>query len=310
MVDVSIGWRPDIVIHHFPCDDGFGAAWICNKRWPDGIEYRGTNYGQEPPIHDIDDKRVLIVDFSFPSGILMDMSEVAHSVVILDHHKTAKAMLEPIPALYSPSQIEVTDLMKCGYGNLFAHFDMNRSGAGLTWEFCFPGREAPDMVRMIEDRDLWRFSFEWTREFSTYLRSYKMTFADWDAINEDLSAHPGRIREEARAIQRFFDRKVAEICETAVWVNIDGQQVPFVFAPPVFASDCANHLLQLYFRAPFAAAGNCVGTSLTVSLRGEDARVDVEEIARKFGGGGHRNAAGFRIPDAMDVVDLLGGERS
>jgi uncharacterized protein len=36
--------------------------------------------------------------------------------------------------------------------------------------------------------------------------------------------------------------------------------------------------------------------SRTWSLRSEDSRQDVSEVASTFGGGGHRNAAGFRVP--------------
>ena len=40
--------RPDICIYHFPCADGFTAAWAIRTRWPD-IEFVPGVYGQEPP---------------------------------------------------------------------------------------------------------------------------------------------------------------------------------------------------------------------------------------------------------------------
>lgn len=37
-------WKPDVCIYHFPCDDGFAAAWVVNRKWPD-VKLAPTNYG-------------------------------------------------------------------------------------------------------------------------------------------------------------------------------------------------------------------------------------------------------------------------
>ena len=47
-------------------------------------------------------------------------------------------------------------------------------------------------------------------------------------------------------------------------------------------------------------AGACLVRShdgVTYSLRSMDDRMDVSEIAKDNGGGGHRNAAGFRVKE-------------
>jgi nanoRNase/pAp phosphatase (c-di-AMP/oligoRNAs hydrolase) len=50
--------------------------------------------------------------------------------------------------------------------------------------------------------------------------------------------------------------------------------------------------------AAFAAAIVRSEDSISYSLRSRDDREDVSAMAKKFGGGGHRNAAGFRVPRA------------
>ena len=46
-----------------------------------------------------------------------------------------------------------------------------------------------------------------------------------------------------------------------------------------------------------------------VSLRATDARIDVSQIARKFGGGGHRQAAGFTTDiELHEIIEQLRGE--
>lgn len=102
-------WQPDMVIYHDNCADGFGAAWACWMRWGDACEYVPANYGQVPP--DVTGKNILIVDFSYKRPELETMANAAASIVILDHHKTAQAELEPFafressPGAISPDDV-------------------------------------------------------------------------------------------------------------------------------------------------------------------------------------------------------------
>jgi len=85
-------WKPDICIYHGNCDDGFGAAWAIWKRWPD-IEFVPGVYGK--PLPDVAGKNVLFVDFSAKRPEIEAMAKVAKTILIIDHHKTAEADLEP-----------------------------------------------------------------------------------------------------------------------------------------------------------------------------------------------------------------------
>lgn len=293
-------WEPDICIYHFPCDDGFASAWVARRKWPD-VALAGTNYGLPFPEVDIVGKNVLIADFSFKPDTLRELGEKAKSIVILDHHKTAKADLADFqsPRSSLPFTYENANAY-FGNGivrNVVACFDMAFSGAMLTWDFCFPGERAPAMLRYIEDRDLWRFTYKETRAFSLYLRSFPYDFSAWDRVHERIVADPTGVLGEAVAIERFYDAKLAEMLPTATLKNIGKwKDVPVAHAPYAFASDLAHELLKAYPAAPFAAVVVDAFGGRTYSLRSEDSREDVSEVAKTFGGGGHRNAAGFRVP--------------
>lgn len=41
---------------------------------------------------------------------------------------------------------------------------------------------------------------------------------------------------------------------------------------------------------------------MSYSLRSREGGVDVSEIAKQFGGGGHKHAAGFRLPEFRAVI--------
>lgn len=297
-------WKPDICIYHFPCDDGFGSAWAVWRKWGDGVDYRPSNYGQPVPDAKIDGKHILIADFSFKPDVLRAMGQRAASVVILDHHKSAAEDLDGFAVNMIGARFDAVERSLAKVSgpdtNIIVSFDMKRSGAMMTWQFCFPNDKPPQLVRHLQDRDLWKNELEQTRCLSLYLRSHDFNFEVWNDIAnalDDIGGTRGNVLAEAHAIERFYDRKLAEMLPTAVLRTIGKwEYIPVANAPWAFASDLGHELLKVYPHAPFAAVYYDNFGGRTYSLRSENARQDVSEVARTFGGGGHHNAAGFRVP--------------
>lgn len=297
-------WTPDICIYHFPCDDGFGAAWAVHQKWGEAIDYRPSNYGQPVPDDGIDGKNVLVADFSFKPNVLRAMGKRARSIVILDHHKSAAEDLADFPVNMVGARFDAIErtLNKVSGDdtNIVIDFDMDRSGAMMTWQFCFPEQKPPQLVRHLQDRDLWKMEMEQTRCLSLLLRSYPFDFEVWSDIAralDDIGGDRGLVLAEAHAIERFYDQKLAEMLPTVTLKTIgQWEGVPVAHAPYAFASDLAHEMLKAHPDAPFAAVVVNAYGARTYSLRSEDGRQDVSEVARTFGGGGHRNAAGFRVP--------------
>jgi oligoribonuclease NrnB/cAMP/cGMP phosphodiesterase (DHH superfamily) len=295
-------WKPDVCLHHFPCDDGFAAAWIVHRKWPE-VTLAGVNYGLPFPDIDIDGKNILIADFSYRPDVLVELAARAKSIVILDHHKTAAADLKGVRQVVGGNYENIErsfGQVPASGTNLLAEFNMALSGASLAWQFCYPGEKMPQLIRHIEDRDLWLMKLEHTRCLSLLLQSYPYDLAIWSdllAALDDTGSAREKVLIEARAIERFYDRKLAEMVATAEMMKIGNWiGVPVAHAPHAFASDLGNELLKAYDDAPFAAVVIDACGARTYSLRSEDHRQDVSEVAKTFGGGGHRNAAAFRAP--------------
>ena len=299
-------YQPDVVIYHDKCMDGFTAAWVVWKRWGDAPEYFACNYGMQPP-DVLAGKHVLIVDFSFPRVILdyMVNEAGAASVVILDHHKTAQADLEPFarfndkPERFTPPVISsmLRDLTHGGYPPILALFDMERSGAGLAWDFVNHDAELrlsrPMLVDMVEDRDLWRFDLgDGSKFLHLALTSGEVSFQRWDDAEQNIDAFV----ERGQAIAAYRDMLVSEIVERATTIVIGDEYGIGVDCPYNLASDVCHHLLQEWPDARFAAAIVRGEQAITYSLRSQDNRADVSALAKRLGGGGHRNAAGFKVP--------------
>ncbi|WP_288989863.1 DHHA1 domain-containing protein [uncultured Sphingopyxis sp.] len=297
-------YQPDVMLYHANCADGFGAAWAAWMKWGDAVDYRPVSYGQEPPA-DLAEKHVLIGDFSFKREVMQRLGREAGSIIVLDHHKSAETELEPwiwddVSGEFwaGDDPMKAVRFMDEYVGQpVAANFDMERSGARMVWEFCH-AQPVPRLIELIEDRDLWRFNFEDTKPFGLWLRSEPFDFQRWEIISQQLD--DGRdghqLLSEARAMQRFYDQKVSEIAALARTGEVGGQLVPVCNCPPMFASEVGHKLLDDHPEAPFVACYSDQGKSRGYSLRSRDDRMDVSDIARKYGGGGHRNAAGFGVP--------------
>lgn len=258
-----------ICIYHGNCADGFGAAWVVRKALGE-IEFHAGHYGKPAP--DVADKDVVMVDFSYKRPELLEIASKANSVLIIDHHKTAVEALVDLPS------------------NVTCEFDMNHSGAVMTWNHYFPNQTPPTLLLHIEDRDLWKFAMENTRQIQANVFSYPYDFRVWDELMEtDVKT----LIAEGTAIERKHFKDIAELLPVTVRdMIIGGHRVKVANLPYIFSSD-AGHELAL--SNPFGACYMDSPEGRTFSLRSTDEGVDVSVVAASYGGGGHRNAAGFKV---------------
>ncbi|MGV8921623.1 MAG: phosphohydrolase [Pseudomonas sp.] len=290
---MSANQHPTLCIYHGNCADGFGAAWVVRKALGANIEFHAAGYGQPTP--DVAGKHVVIVDFSYPFQALALIGDQAASVLVLDHHKTAQADLVNLPSAgntYTEFQaLSHTERKTGDVAFMGALFDMSRSGAGITWDFFFPGTPRPALINHIEDRDLWSFKLDGTREILAGLFSYPHDFGVWDAL---FAADTNGLRLDGIAIERKNRKDVADlVASTKRRMMIGGHDVPVANLPFTLASD-AGHIMSA--GEPFAACYWDTPEGRHFSLRSSDAGEDVSAIAKQYGGGGHRNASGFRVP--------------
>ena len=277
-----------LCVYHGGCADGFGAAYVVWRMLGASggreLEFHAAQYGSAPPV--VTGRRVLVVDFSYPLDVLRAMADQALAVLVIDHHKTAAEALADVPA--APMGYEAW----CASGlKLAAVFDIHRSGAGLTWDFFAPGQPRPALIDYIEDRDLWRFRLSATRAVTAGLFSYPQDFEVWSRFME--GGVEGLLRD-GEAIERKQQQDVASVIRSGqARMVIGGFDVPAVNAPYTLASDVGNALCA---GEAFAAVYHDTATHRVFSLRSTDAGEDVGAIAGLYGGGGHRNAAGFRVP--------------
>ncbi len=285
-----------LVVYHSPCLDGFTAAWACWLECPDA-EFVAGVYGEPPP--DCTGRKVYLLDFSYKLNVMEQIINQAEHVTILDHHKSAEKDLSNLWSVQPHGIVRA---------NCDCIFDMEKSGARLAWEWFHPGTDVPLFVKLVEDRDLWRFAIQGSKELNTYFFSFDYDFKVWSDLRNDLDVVLFRDEMFAAgvAIERKHMKDVRELVEKVRHeraftrgTGLLAPLVPCANLPYTMSSDAAGLMAQ---DAPFAAtyyqdaAGDFV-----FSLRSREDGVDVSEIAVRYGGGGHKHAAGFRVKSLEEL---------
>lgn len=263
------------VLYHSNCYDGFGAAFAAWKRFgDDDTKYQPVSYGA--PLPDMPDaSEVLIVDFSYPEETIVALAHKAQ-VIVYDHHKTAAE------ALGGLARDTATGVIT----NPYVVFDMERSGAKLTWQNLHHGVPVPALIEHISDRDLWQFKLPGSAAIHKALVSYPMDFKLWDSFDVET------LKTEGAALERLHAQLVTNTCKSA-WLSKIGEHVVPIVNTSIAWSEVGHELLEKFPDAPFVASFTVFGDQVMWSLRSRPG-FDVSAVAKQYGGGGHENAAGFK----------------
>ena len=270
------GRKPLLLIYHAQCLDGFACLVIASGcRAADEIQAWPARYGEDPP--DVKGRDVLICDFSWPRDVLVRMHGEAKSLRVLDHHESAEKALGGLD---------------------WCTFDMERSGAALTWEHFHPGVEPPEWVRLIEDGDLWRFRHgNLTRAWQARFLSLGWRVHAW---RSELERDRESITDRGYACLDLIDAEVKALGLLAREVRWPlarrGPAQPVVVANsgPLHRSFVLKEALDRFPDAVVAVAyWQDEKGRWEHSIRSRKDGPNVAEIAEQLGGGGHRHAAGW-----------------
>lgn len=268
-----------LCLHHNDADGRACGAIVRRALGKDVMLYE-MDYGESIPLELIvTADHILIVDFSLPKE---EMEQLAayHQFTWIDHHKSA---------------IDEMD----GTADSWAGVrDTSEAACVLTWQYFFPALPLPKAVRLIGDRDIWRWAEVDTGAFNEGLyQHYTRPDNDllWQALLDDDPGEVARIielggtlrearlREIRRATARYSFVATFEGYRTLV-INLRG------------SGDLGAHIRTMGYQMAYCYVDKVSDGKLMtfVSLYSEE--VDVSPIAQKFGGGGHAGAAGFHFP--------------
>ena len=266
-----------VIIYHAQCSDGLGSAYAAWKKFGDSASYIPLKTQVELP-EGLTDKELYIVDYSFDKATLEQLRADNKSVVVIDHHLSAKEAVTAFPE------------------NIF---DLDHSGAVLAWQYFHPKTTVPPLLEYVEDHDLWKFTLPDNREYNSALKQYPATFESWDELIKKLedTTFKKTFIEKGRIITKFEDSLIESLLEYKERVLFEGHEVWALNVSRVYRSILGHRLASLNEKNGQTALGIVYYRNLGavhVSLR-SNGDVDVSVIAKKYGGGGHKNAASIKV---------------
>jgi oligoribonuclease NrnB/cAMP/cGMP phosphodiesterase (DHH superfamily) len=303
----------DVIVFHAPCPDGFGAAWgyyhyikklgaknIASMLDADGdLEYLECSLldtkirfiredhkfeATKKLLKESGAQKILFADICPHRDMLITCADHFDEVLVLDHHISAQKECGDLP---------------------YTYFDMNRSGAGIVWDwFCKDelGVGRPLLIDLIEDRDIWKWKVPNAKELLLVIEMYRRTFPEWDKISARLTDHYDECVAEGKSYLRYHN-KVIGILGSPNKVHkllISNYVIPAINCN-FYQSELGSNLAEAN-KLKTAAIYYCTGKGWNISLRSsKDGGLDVSELAKLYGGGGHKNAAAFRVEDINEL---------
>lgn len=265
----------NIIIYHKNCNDGFGSALVAWIKFKNNAIYYPAHHNSDPP--DVTNMNVYICDFSYKKEVLEKMIQISKSLIVIDHHKTAEKELQ---AINNENKI----------------FDMNHSGAVLTWKYFFPEKKIPLLLEYIEDRDLWNNKLKYSKECFFALCDLPKDFETWYQYLDDE-----RIPElftEGSIIYNHNKLLIKQISKSSYLIEqvIDEKSYKIAYLNSIILkSDLGNYLVsEKYSESDFSVIYHYEGydNKTIFSLRSTNEKTDVSNIAKLFNGGGHKCASG------------------
>lgn len=271
------------ILYHASCLDGAGARLAAWLKFGDEAKYKAVQYKQPLPSDlngslDNSNDEVYILDFSYPKDVLEELKTRVKSLVVLDHHKTA-----------------MDDLKDLDY----AIFDMNKSGATLAWNYFHADKPVPTLFKFIEDRDLWRFNLDDTREICAYATMYMndniMLYTLMMKVENIDSGIYNEVFNNGSIICLYEDRQIESNVKKAKLTTYKGYKVAVLNLTSLISQtgEALYENLDIDFSMTYFIT-NDGKVILSFRSKGD---MDVSVLAKELGGGGHKNACGA-------VVDL------
>ena len=240
----------------------------------------------KPMIDSIKNKeRVYFVDYSFTEKnvwILKELLEKECDIIWCDHHTSSIKLTEKYPDLNN-----IKGIRKEGI-----------SGAALTYMYLFDTeyKKIPDYVKYVSDYDCWIYKY---KDQTTYFK-LGMDIRNHDALDKiwieliDISKLL-KIIDDGKLIKKYID------IDYKSYRNDYGYESEFEGYKCYVVNRKTNSWIfgDKYNKYPLVVVWVYNGKTYSYSLYSSNPNVDCSKIAEKYGGGGHKGAAGFSYNELL-----------
>jgi len=284
----------DYIVYHDNCWDGATAAYIASLAYPDAKLYP-MQYGYKyEKLEFNDNSNILVVDFSFRPDDMIKLVLKHNYICVMDHHKTA---IEDLDRL----RCELTTDGKCDI-----YMDINRSGAMLAYdllgEVINQKLQSAEILKLrwfvgkVQDRDLWIENSEYFEEFNAFMGLYPKTVENVGKILKEYI--PNNMIAHGKILLQYKLTLCEQHVKHARFIDVPDLGVAgtiFKCSCSGLVSDICSMLLKKYPDRPISIAQVDLEPGVILYQLRSTGNTDASAFAKKYGGGGHLNAAAFSI---------------
>lgn len=270
--------------------DGHCSGAIVKYKYPE-CEMVGINYGDEFPWNDIKkDETVFMVDFCLQPFEDMEKLNSICNLIWIDHHKSAIKEAKKRNFIAKGGQV----------------LEVGKAACELCWEYLFSNRKIPLGVKLLGRYDVWDLKycqdvlpFQYgMRTCNTGLDKYIQKLpVVWDKVFKNDTDFLGRCIKNGRTILRYIEKENKKYVEQYCF-ETEINYIPALAVNKGLGNSQLFNSVWNTRKHPIAIAFVWRKGNWTVSLyTTEETGIDVSEIAKSYGGGGHKCAAGFQCKE-------------
>lgn len=292
--------------YHNDADGHCAAHWV-NVSYSDlydepdyDYEYIEMTYSTPFPIESIrKDEVVYIVDFSISPDEMRELLKITKNVTWIDHHITAIEKYKDFE--YDIRGVRYDGVAACMLTYCYLNH-MTDGGHGEIKPFEIEmSYKAPFYTELIADWDVWTFDFgNLTKAFITAFNAEDThPLGDfWSKVDYDFTQH---LIGKGFIMLEYRDGYMKDYTKLGFEVEFEGYRcfaMNIGHANSEFFKSIDDGSYDIFM--PFVFDGS--DWTLSMYSKGD---VDVSEIAKKYGGGGHKNAAGFHCDELPWIKSIV-----
>ncbi len=249
-------------------------------------DYVMYNYETDIPTDLIKDgETVYFVDLSFSHNSLQKLKEIINNkkcdLIWCDHHTSSIEIIKQYPE----------------YNNIKGIRKEGISGAALTWMYFNQCNfeDIPMFLQYVSDFDCWIHKYEESLYFKYAIETTDYDALDiiWNRLVRDSkiadNPHLKTMIENGKVISKYVEKEYEQYRKMYAYESVI-DDIECLVVNRSCNSLVFGELIKDY---PIVAIWAYNGKVYKYSLYSERPEIDVSKIAEKFGGGGHKGAAGF-----------------
>lgn len=273
------------------------------------------DYKDPFPLETIEqDEQIWIVDFSINPSTMRELLKITEDITWIDHHKSAIADYADFP--HKINGIRKDGEAGCVLTWKYVHWYSDRGEPRKEWEWPKLEDERkqylpiPRMITLVGDRDIWAWKYgDETRDFFSGSQIHDTLPSSkfwWDCMEHEIEPLPlpntgnavARERGDrfwlslllaGKTINDYKNATDEEVNRSLGFdVEFEGLKCWAINRVRVSSDRLGGRTKRYDIVMPYSHDGK----QFTVSLYSE--KTDVSFIAKKYGGGGHKGAAGFQ----------------